>query len=143
MSTASLRSVIRVDDPGLESATRDRALALTGRKKRLQMRGAKVIPLLAALGIVAFQWFGSLGLDGRFRPVAWMSLVAYVLLLASAAIVWLAMPRIGTHAESATPAIRSMIRSWLSTTAISSRPRARQSFEVTMARLARSSRQPD
>lgn len=28
MSTASLQSVIRVDDPGLESATRDRALAL-------------------------------------------------------------------------------------------------------------------
>jgi protein-S-isoprenylcysteine O-methyltransferase Ste14 len=66
--------------------------ALAGIKKRRQLLGAKVIPLLAALGIVAFQWYGSIGLD-RYRPHAWISLVAYVLLVFSAVLVWLAMTK--------------------------------------------------
>jgi hypothetical protein len=66
--------------------------ALAADKKRRQMLGAKVIPLLAALGIVSFQWYGSIGLD-RFRPHAWISLVAYVLLVVASVLVWLAMTK--------------------------------------------------
>jgi len=66
--------------------------ALAADQKRRQMRGAKVIPLLAALGIMAFQWYGSIGLD-RFRDHAWISLVAYLLLIAAAVREWLAMTK--------------------------------------------------
>ncbi len=66
--------------------------ALAADQKRRQMLGAKVIPLLATLGIMAFQWYGSIGLD-RFRDYAWISLVAYLLLIVAAVLVWLAMTK--------------------------------------------------
>lgn len=66
--------------------------ALAVDKKRRQMLGAKVIPLLAALGIVSFQWYGSIGLD-HFRTQAWISLVAYVVLIGAAVLMWVAMTK--------------------------------------------------
>lgn len=89
--------------------------ALAARKKKVQMCGAVVIPALAALGVVAFQWFGSVGGMEVFRPFAWISLAAYVTLILVAAAVWAAMTKrhrvewMFVHARALAEAMRVQI----------------------------------
>ena len=136
------------DEPGATGPWRSMKIrfmrldALAGRKKRAQMQGAKVIPLLAALGIASFQWFGSLGLE-RFRPYAWISLLAYLICIAAAAVVWRAMTRhhrtewTFVHARALTEAMRVQL-AWTGSGIPEMAPDlflARRSSEVSQLRV--------
>ena len=61
--------------------------ALSAAMKTSHLRNAKLIPMLAAVGVMSFTWFSSYA--GEYSGHAWISMALYFLFLAASTSVWM------------------------------------------------------